>query len=327
MTTNIETIAPINHGDLRERLRRLMADEALSQNTIARGSGISSSALSQFLQGEYSGDNNKVAAALVRWINHRTASDKINAIMPVAPGWVDAPTARRIYDALSYAQVAGDIAVIYGGAGLSKTTTIRRYRDQNPNVWVATATPATASVGVLLEEIALALGLRDFPLHPARLQRAVISKMMDTGGLLIVDEAQHLTKQALEAARSIHDSTTVGLALSGNASVFNRLYGGGDNGFAQLYSRVGKRVRLVRPLAGDVLAISKSFGVAGAAETKLLEEIARKPGALRMVVKTLRLASVITRGSPIARGHIEQAWNDLQGDVLSDEASAEGERR
>lgn len=312
---------PISQAGLREAAQALMLREGLSQSTVARESGIAAATLSEFLAGSYRGNNNKVADKLQRWINRRAETERINAVMPQAPGYIEAPTAKKIYDALTYAQIAGDIAVIYGGAGLSKTTTIRYYRGRNPNVWLVTATPATAGVGPLLEEIAMAMGLRDFPLHPAKLQRAVIAQVRDTGGLLVVDEAQHLTKQSLEAVRSIHDATGIGLALAGNAVVYNNLFKGGDNGFAQLFSRVGKRVPLSRPVAGDVHAVARAFGVTGKDERQALEEIARRPGALRMVVKTLRLAAMLAAGDAVAVAHIRSAWDELQGvEIQPDEA-------
>lgn len=319
MTAENQKIVPlpaINADELRERVRAVLDKEGISQNTAAREAGLSSSALSQWLTDQYRGDNVKTAQAVMSWLNARSASDKLHAVMPTAPAWVEAPTARRIFEALSYAQMAGDIAVIYGGAGLSKTTTIRHYASDHPNVWTVTATPATSSVGVFLEEMALTMGLHDFALHPARLHRTICKSMRDTRGLLVIDEAQHLTKQALEAARSIHDATGIGLALAGNASVFNRIYGRGDNGFAQLFSRVGKRVPLVRPLAGDVHAVAAAFGVTGKDQRADLEELGRRPGALRMVVKTLRLASVFAQGKPIEVAHIRAAIDDLQGPAV-----------
>lgn len=316
-----KVVTMVNLDEVRERVRAVAEAEGLSQNAVAKEAGVSAATLSQFLAGSYAGDNNKVAGELTKWLNRREQSAEMAAVMPQAPDWIDTPTARKIYDALHYAQVAGDIACIYGGAGLSKTTTIRRYRTQAPNVWVVIATPATASGSVLLEEIAIAMGLRDFPLHPAKLQRAIVRQISDTRGLLIIDEAQHLTKQALEAARSIHDATGVGLALSGNAAVYNRLYGGGNNGFAQLFSRVGKRVALIRPVAGDVHRIAAAFSVTGKDERLALEEIGKKPGALRMVVKVLRLAAVTAGGgSAIRLAHINGAWRELQGEAIGMEA-------
>lgn len=322
MATNPETITPINHDALREVLRKLMADEGLSQNACAGRIGVSAAALSGFLGGTYKGNENEVAAKITRWINQRNEAEKIHAVMPVAPGWISTPTGRKILDALAFAQMAPDIAVIYGGAGFGKSSAINRYKTQAANVWAVTATPATASVGVLLEECTHAMGLRDLPVHPAKLQRAIVDKVKDSGGLIVIDEAQHLTKQSLEQMRSIHDVTGVGLALAGNQSVYNLVYRGGTNGFAQLFSRIGKRVPLKSVLAGDVAALANGFKVKSDKELQLLEEIAKNPGALRMVVKTLRLASMAAGGDAPTQNHLRQAWRELQGDVAPEKTAS-----
>lgn len=321
MNAAAEKVVPIDTDQLRERVRGVMEAEGLSQATVAKEAGLSSSVMSQWLAAEYNGDNNKVASKIVVWRNRREETRKIEAVMPAAPAWIEMPTARKIYDVLAYAQSAGDIGVVYGGAGLCKTTTVRHYQRGSSNVWLVTATPATANHSALLEEIAIALGLRDFPLHAPKLQRAIIASLHATKGLLIIDEAQHLTKQALETARSIYDRMNgdVGLGFSGNTSVYGRMYGGGNNGFAQLFSRVGKRLALGRPMAGDVHAMAAAFGIKGNEERQELEGIANRPGALRMVMKTVRLASVFAAGAAVKAMHIRRAYHDLQGELLTAE--------
>lgn len=311
--SQISPETPITVATLRERVRLLIDNEGLVQATVARGAGISTSVLSQFLNASYGGDNDAVAQKIAAWMRRRTEGEKMASVVPSAPRWIETPTAKAIYAALGYAQVMADITLAYGGAGSGKTSAIRRYQSLNTNVWVVTGAPALASATVLLQEIAIVLGLNKVAPHPATLHRAIIDRISNTGGLIIIDEAQHLSKGALEAARAIQDATEVGLALLGNASVFDRIYGGGKNGFAQFYSRIGKRLVLTRPKSGDVHAIAKAFGVTGEAELKCLEEIAKRPGALRSVVKVLRLAAVFAEGKKTAVTHLRAAWEDLQG--------------
>ncbi len=301
---------------VRRAIQAYIHDTGVSQTQVAKEAGIGVSTMSQFLAGEYAGRNDRVANDLFRWLNRRRTGDQARAMMPVVPTWVETRTAQRIWSALSYSHVHADIGVIYGGAGLGKTSTIREYARVNPRVYVVTVTPATSSVGLLLEAIAIAVGLRDVPLHPARLERAIVRVFTGTGALLVLDEAQHLTKQALEAARSVHDVAEIGLVLSGNAAVYNRLYGGGANGFAQLFSRVGRRLALVRPLEGDVRKIGEIYGIRDEATFAVLEDIGRKPGALRMVVKVCRLATALSPDR-LDRSAIEAAFEELQAEAVN----------
>jgi len=175
-------------------------------------------------------------------------------------------------------------------------------------------TPDTSSVGSCLEEIAEAVGIRGYYASTAKLRREVAKRLLDTKGLLIVDEAQHLSLGALEEIRSIHDSTEVGMILCGNESIYSRLTGNNRAAhFAQLFSRIGKRLRLNLPLIGDVRAIAEAFNVNAKPEIDDLAGIARKPGALRGIVKTLRMASIFAAGEevPLNRSHIKAALKDL----------------
>jgi DNA transposition AAA+ family ATPase len=304
---------------VRDRIERQKSNTpGYSQAQAAREIGVGSSVLSQVLSGTYRGDMKGVTTKLVAWLNAGEAAARVRAVVPAVPQWVETPTSMRIFDALSWAQMMGDIAVIYGGAGLGKTSTIRRYRASHNNVWVMTAWPGQASWGSLLRGIARAIGINDTYQYGDRLFQQLISRVRDCDGLLVIDEAQHLHKDAIETIRSIHDETGVGLALSGNASVFGKIAKGADNGFAQILSRLGKKVPLSKPEAGDVAEIARHFGVTGSTELRRLEDIARRPGALRMVVKTLRLAaSLVGENEALADRHICSAWTELQAETIN----------
>ncbi|MCR6497060.1 hypothetical protein LJB71_13070 [Thermomonas sp. S9] len=106
---------------------------------MAREAGISASSLTQVLGGHYAADPRKLVTRLAQWLA-RLAQQQAMPAMPAAPAWVATPTAERILAALAYAHMAGDIAVIYGGAGVGKTTAAREYARRYPNVWIATMT-------------------------------------------------------------------------------------------------------------------------------------------------------------------------------------------
>ncbi|ROO28227.1 AAA family ATPase [Salinisphaera orenii] len=317
--SNVVSLNPSEQADLMAAVRDEMEAGSLSQAAVARETGLSASALNQRLKGVYRGDNAAVDAKLSRWLDARRERRSADAQMPEAPAWVQTPSARRIRSALSYAQIAGDIAVIYGGAGVGKTSTAHEYQRQAPNVWIVTMTPATAVVGAALERIALAIGLRPSG-RASRIEGEIIERLQGTQGLLIIDEAQHLAPRALEAIRSLQDATGVGVAILGNQVVYTQLTGGNRSiGFAQLFSRIGKRVSLNRPTQADVDALATAWGVTATDAVRLLRDIAKKPGALRAVTKTMRLASMFAAGADADADqptleHIRSAYRDLGGD-------------
>ena len=77
--------------------------------------------------------------------------------------------------------------------------------------------------------------------------------------------------------------------------------------------RIGKRVRLMRPTQADVEALLRAWSIRGRREREALVEIARKPGGLRGVTKTLRLAGVFADGQAVTVRHLQAACRDLGG--------------
>ncbi len=304
--------------DVRAEMSNLMSREpGLSQATIAKEAGFSSSAFNQWLKGVYAGDNEGVEAKLSNWIDAHNARLAQAKALPAAPHWIETPSAQRVLAALSYAQFAEDIVVIYGGAGLGKTKSCEQYLTANPNVWIATMSPATATTVPCLEEVADAVGLRDLSTGAARIQRAIVRRMAGTHGLLIIDEAQHLGVPALDAIRALHDATGVGLALVGNESVYARMTGGNRAAYLdRLYSRIGKRLHLRRASVEDVDALIGAWKLRDKQCMESCREIAAKPGGLRVLTKTLRLASMFAAGAARALccEDIRAAWRDLGGE-------------
>jgi DNA transposition AAA+ family ATPase len=303
--------------EIRDRVHaELRRDKRLSQITVAREAGVSPSALNRWLKGTYEGDNAAVEHKVRRWLETTHAARSESAALPEAPDYVETPTGGKVVQALGYAQLAGDIAVVYGGAGVGKTTAIRRYAQQAPNVFVATMTPASASVVTALEEICEALSITATG-GAAKLHRAIVRRLAGTRGLLVIDEAQHLSVAALDQVRSIHDAVGIGVALVGNEQVYARMAGGNRAAYLdRLYSRIGKRVRVTAASKADIGALIDAWGIADTACRKDITDIASRPGALRVLTKVLRLAAsyATAAGRELCCDDVRQAWRELGGE-------------
>ncbi|HID48851.1 MAG TPA: DNA transposition protein, partial [Chromatiales bacterium] len=219
-----------------------------------------------------------------------------------------------ITDTLTYAHMADDIVLIYGGAGLGKTEALREYARNNSGVCLSTMTPAHATVATSLREIGKCVGVQPRR-DNAALFDAICQGLGDARGLLIIDEAQHLGTKALDQIRSIHDRVGCGIALVGNEQVYGRMTGGTRAGYLdRLFSRIGMRTRITRATANDASALAEAWGLTDSVAVKLIVDIARKPGGLRGVTKALRLAHMLSGGKPIEPKHIRAAWRRLGGD-------------
>ena len=298
------------------RVRSEIASEGISQAAAAAGIGISDAALSQWLRGVYGGDSDAVAEKASRWLATQSERRKLLAASPGPPAWAPTPLARRAMAALAQAHLAGDMCAVYGAPGLGKTIAARRYAGLRPNVWIATATRGKRSVTGCLRAVADAMQLRSVPRRAADLEDAAIERMRGSGGLLVVDEAQHLPVASLEELRSLHDASGCGLALVGSDPLWLRLSAGRHPDLAQLYSRVGKRVRLGRPSAADVAALLAAWQLSGAGLEFHAGQIATRAGGLRSLTKALSLARSAADGKSVEPRHLRAAWRDLASESL-----------
>ena len=147
--------------------------------------------------------------------------------------------------------------------------------------------------------------------------RMIVQRLQGTKGLLIIDEAQHLSLLALESLRSIHDATACGLVLMGNESVYANLSGRRSAEFAQLFSRVGMVLKLRRTSAADVEALAGQWGAFSKEVLRFLKKIGGGHGTLREGDKTLRLASMAAKGAcqPLDFQHIKTAYSQRGGEL------------
>jgi hypothetical protein len=300
----------------RERVQALLdSDKRLTQTQVAREVGISGGALNQWLKGVYAGDNAGVDAKVLRWLDAFERERMGLDTLPAAPGYVATPTSERVLGTLRYAQMAGDFVIVYGGAGVGKTQACKRYASIAPNVWHVEMTPSTSGLVPCLEAFAEVMGIRGGG-GAAKHKREIYKRVRNTHGLIIVDEANHLAPGTLEEIRGIHDATGIGVALVGNEETYTRIASGARAAYLdRVNSRLGKKTPVKRATADDVDALLGAWKFGDAGCKKLCHEIAKRPGALRGLTKTLQLASMYAHAEKRALccEDIQAAWRELGG--------------
>jgi DNA transposition AAA+ family ATPase len=293
-------------GELRAQVQASLGTLRMSQRDLAKELGVTHPSVGRWLSGK---ESPELEGALKKWLHQRS---------PLRPEpFAETSSAEQIYSALSYAQAWGDMAAVYGGPGVGKTRTLEHYRDSFDRVWVATMSPASSAVVPALEEVADAIGIQDTGGGARRISRAITRRVRaNSGGLIIIDEAQHLSMSAIEELRSIHDAARkmVGLALVGNELSYARLTGGNRSlQYAQLFSRVGLKVYIKKPSNADVRVLARAAGLKSDEAVEMLERVAQRPGALRSVSKILRLAG-IGGGAPTLE-RVKRAISNLGAEV------------
>lgn len=303
---------------IRAEAKRVVSEHYPSQAAAARDAGIAESTFAALLAGSYAGKMETQIPKLQAWLSSRAERAKTAATLPKSPVFQPIPTSQKILPALTWAQVAPDFVPVIGAPGISKTTTCEYYRDTNPNVWMVTVTPSTASASALLSEICQAMDLNEQ--SSTRMSRAIGVRVKGIQGLIIIDEAQHLGVAALEEARALVDRFKVGVAVVGNRTIHARIYGKGQESHGQLFSRAGMKFKQFAPLAGDICQMVKAWSVTQQDEIDYLKVLARKIGALRNLDKTMKLASMLAAGAGEERSlkHIRAAWEQIDVNLATD---------
>lgn len=304
----------MNISDIRAELRTLVENEETTFKQIALESGLSTGTISSFINDKYNGDNERVSQILQRWL------EKYHAVaeLPEPPRFVETQTVKQIWTSMRFASLTESIAVVCGNPGVGKTEAAREYRRTNNNVWMITITPSCASVLECLTELAFELGMNDAPRRKGPLSRALRRRLEGTQGLVIIDEADHLGAEVLEELRLLQESTRTGLVLMGNHRVYSNMTGGNRTvEFARLFSRIAKRTAINKTKKADVKAIADAWQINGENELELLQQIAQKPGALRILNHSLRLAAMTAhgKGERVNEDYLRQAFRELDLDV------------
>lgn len=310
-TDKDQTFTSDEVSEIQGDLLRVKQETGMSWEAIGKEAGVPAGTISVFANGKYTGNNQRVGREVQIWLSSRKEKAAAASHVKKSPGWQSTQTANEFIEILRFAQTLPDIVVLAGSPGVGKTFTARHYAAHNPNVYLATMEPSTSTVNTMLNTIAKVMGVSER--SQSRLSSAIGAKVREASALIIVDEAQHLSSGALDQLRALHDLYDVGIALMGNQDVYARLEGGKrETSFAQLFSRVGMRTTKSKPAASDVCAILDAWDVPNDLR-KILKAIAAKPGALRLLDKTLRVANMLASGSnsTLKKEHITAAFGQL----------------
>lgn len=216
--------------------------------------------------------------------------------------------------AVSFAEAAGDISLIYGDAGLGKTVSLKQYTKMHPDVIYIELKDCDKSVKGVCEKVLSCIG---------KLQRGTDRVLVDAitdyltaaPKLIIIDEAQHLSIRALENLRAINDVTESGIVLCGNPTVYDRMHGRGQAHFAQLYSRIGIRRHITEPSLEDITAIFNPYEL-DKESLLYLHQLAVQRGGIRNCVKVLNIALQFldNEKEPLSIDHLQSAYQLRNGE-------------
>ena len=224
---------------------------------------------------------------------------------------------KLVYERCEEARAQGELVLLYGPPGTSKTYTLeeyvrRRTEQGDEKIIFMTANPLSTP-RALVVGLCKHLGLPSAkPAHV--LVEWVIQKLEADPHLILVDEANHLSVASLELLRHIHDLSHCGMVLVGTKRLYDLFTNGGrkSQDLEQLWSRVTVHDLLPGMAPSEVQAIVHSS--MGHVREGVAEEIQKtSKGSIRRLTKlTTRLKRLqelnpntpLEKLVPIAAGQI-----------------------
>jgi DNA transposition AAA+ family ATPase len=228
------------------------------------------------------------------------------------PGFVRTPTSDRITNVFRLCQEFGDLGAVAGEPGVGKTASAREYALSTHGVRMVTMTPATSALVPCLVQIAQKIAGFAPNTGARSVRRVIVGKLADImeKPLLILDEAQHLSDEAVEEIRSIYDESGAGIVFVGNRGLVTRWEakpGAKRDTWAQLTSRLGPRIDISMPTREDIEAICDEHRIIGRKPREFLQARAKGPGGVRVVSKLIAVAAKLAGPEQLQLLHFEQA--------------------
>ncbi len=237
--------------DIRSEFKTFIETKGYSLKQVSQATTLSKTVLSLWMNGGYRGKNERITSIISNYIQ-REKERITNNDLP----FVETSIVKYIFEIARLCHTGGKIGVCCGAAGLGKTFAVKNYvKNFVDSILIESDSGYNAKS--LLLEIHKRLGLSGKG-SVYKLMDEVITKLHNSGRLLIIDEAENLPYRALEMTRRIHDKTGVGILLVGRNILFENLRGY-NNQYEQIYSRVKYHKALEKLIQADVEKILSSI--------------------------------------------------------------------
>jgi hypothetical protein len=238
--------------NLRNSLRDFMKRRDVTQREVSRAMGISATGFNQWLRGEYNASDKMIVekvSAFLKKEEEKTSTPQYKRT------YCETTIVKTVFEVTRKCHLKSKMGIVYGRAGLGKTTAVKKYADEDPSVILIEAdlgyTPK-----VLFQQLSKKLGLPIAGnLH--EMYNNVVDKVKGSGRLLIIDEAEHLPYRALELIRRIYDKAEIGIVLAGMPKLYFNLVGKKGE-YEQLYTRILYKTCLDNLQPQDVKEIVKT---------------------------------------------------------------------
>lgn len=306
---------------IREQVRAIQSSNTWSNAEIARRAGIAGATFSEFMSDKYRGNLLTIADKIDQWLDMEgTALEGKCAGLPDI-GFIETSISKRIITALRFAQTQPALVLLTLGSGLGKTTALTWYAANNPHTERVVIEPVEGSARAAIRKIA---AVYDISRRTTRdIQDDLKGRLRRDGGrqpLLMIDEAQNLTDEAVNQLRFFLDECKCGIALAGNEDLMSRYaIRASREGYGQIQRRVFMRVHIKSAPVEDIDIILDKLGIDDAKIRAYSRQIGARVGGLGQVIDTLQLASLqaYSKGRIISPDDVRDAWANRSGEEIA----------
>jgi DNA transposition AAA+ family ATPase len=248
--TNQEQFIELVRGELQAKVtgsEDRNSKNKISQSRIATSVGLDQTTISQFKNGKYPGDNERVAKLIYDFFRRMDAKIESKTAFS-AEDIIETKAVTKVVHACQIAHIESRLIVVTGDAGVGKTKGVAKYVAQNTGVIHVPIIPYYSAKNVI-NKIASNIGV-DNTGSIVTVFEAVLSKLEGSSRLLLIDEAELLPYRALELIRRIYDLAGIGVVLVGMPKLIANLQGHKME-YKQLYSRVSMHVTIADLIHDD----------------------------------------------------------------------------
>jgi len=240
---------------LKQAVKDVMEGRGISLTKLSSSLGISTSALSQWINDTYSGNVNKIETAVKSFLEHER--EKLS-VKKRRFKFVMTMPAKRLFEVARLCHIKCEPGVAYGQSGIGKTTAVMEYVRKYPAT-VLIESDQTCTLKTILSTLNRKLGFSGAGSTNSLFMECV-EKLKDSDRLVIIDEAEHLSIRALEQLRRLNDFAHIGVLFVGMPRLMHKFQGLRGT-FEQIFNRaVGNVAQIEQPKISDFEALLEANG-------------------------------------------------------------------
>ncbi len=230
------TLTDDHHDQVRSDFDTLIRDDAgkriIPLTRVAKAIGKSAPVLTQWYNGNYSGDNDGITRLVNSWIETTRQRQRLGS-----SDYVETWAAEQMMQRFRLAHNKNHMAVIVSPSGSGKDMVINALAEEFDGIVVYCDTTLTPKQ--LLVRIARQARIGKVSGSAAELMERIVERLKGRNTALFINEAQLLRNQCAGVVRAIHDETGITIAMFGSQDIFS-LIDDRANGGGQLWRRCHK---------------------------------------------------------------------------------------